>query len=273
MPTNVVEVLAAAETDIEDVALAIASDAYPGLQVARYREALDDMAAPLATEFAAADDETKLEALTDHVYDTLGFCGNEREYYDPRNSYLNDVIDRRTGIPITLSIVLMALGRRIGLCVEGVGFPGHFIVRVGGPGGVFVDAFDRGHVLPRGRLEDNLARIMPQGEGLVEGQLEVVGPRVMAVRILFNLQKIYERRGDYPRALVVCDRLVDVTDVAFHRRDRGQHALALGAWSLAIDDLSSYLDATTDPPDAEHVEELLARARQHVQADTVRLRQ
>jgi regulator of sirC expression with transglutaminase-like and TPR domain len=262
---NVVDVLNAAQPDIEDVALAIASDAYPALSSKGYRRKLDEMASPIVSRLAMCDDEAKLAGLTEHMYTTLGFRGNEEDYYDPRNSYLNDVIDRQRGIPITLSVIFMALSRRIGLAAEGIGFPGHFIVQVGGAQGPFVDAFDKGHVLPRSHLEGRLAEIMPEGEGLVERQLEAVGSRVMAVRMLFNLQKIYERRGDHARAMVICDRLVDITDAAFHRRDRGRHAMALGAWNTAIEDFSAYLDSTTQPPDHEQITGWIARVQRQEQ--------
>ncbi len=258
---SVVVVLNEAHPNIEDVALAISSDAYPGMSPDRYRRLLDGFVAPILPSIIHCDDETKLECITETMFDSLGFRGNEEDYYDPRNSYLNEVIDRRKGIPITMSVVFMALCRRVGLQAEGIGFPGHFLVQVGGEGGAFVDVFNEGHVLRRAHLEERLSRLMPEGEGLVQGQLEAVGQRVMAVRMLFNLQKIYERRGDHAHALVVCDRLVDIADAAFHRRDRGRHAMALGAWATAIDDFTAYLDATTNTSDRERVGELIDRAR------------
>jgi regulator of sirC expression with transglutaminase-like and TPR domain len=249
-----------AEAPIEDVALAIATDEYPGLDVDHYRGVLDAWAAQAQT---AVDAETdlphKLVAFARHVYRDLGFVGNEGDYYDPRNSFLNDVIERRTGIPITMAVVLMALGRRLGLQIEGVGFPGHFLVRAGGEGGLYLDPFNGGQVLDRADLLE-LARTVIGNPSIARGQLEPVDHRVIAVRMLFNLQQIYERRGDHPKALVVCDRLCDLTDAPFHLRDRGRHALALGANAAARDDFRRYLELASGAEDSEKVQEWLRRA-------------
>ena len=257
---SLLDVLGAEPTSVEEVAYEIAEDAYPGLDKSRYRALLDELAAPLRPRLAAARSEAERRAIfTDHVYGELGFHGNTDDYYDPRNSYLNEVIERRTGIPITLAVVLMALGRRLGLEVEGVGFPGHFLVRFGGPGGELLDPFSEGNVIDPEELARLAGRLI-EGERL-ETVLAPVGPRVIAIRMLFNLQHIFERRGDHARALVVCDRLCDITEAPFHRRDRGIHALALGAVGAAIDDLAAYLAAHPNADDRERVETLLHEAR------------
>lgn len=245
---------------IEAVALAIAADAYPGLRTRAYLAQLDEMAAPLAERLEGLDEEGRVEAFAAYVYDELGFHGNTDDYYDPRNSYLNEVLERRTGIPISLAVVLIALGRRVGLTVEGVGFPGHFIVRVGGDEGCFLDPFTEGQVLEREDLLEIARRALGEHRDLAPEQLEPVDTRSMAVRMLFNLQNIYERRGDHARALVVCDRLCEVSDAPFHLRDRGVHALALGAVAAAVEDLESYLEHAPDAADHDRIEELLARA-------------
>lgn len=245
---------------IEAVALAIAEDAYPGLRAATYISRLDDMAKGLAEHLEGTEGLERVEAFTDYVYGELGFQGNTDDYYDPRNSYLNDVLERRLGIPISLAVVLMALGRRVGLEVEGVGFPGHFIVRVGGEGGVFLDPFTDGQVLERDDLLEIARRALGEHRELAPEQLEPVDTRSMAVRMLFNLQNIYERRGDHARALVACDRLCEVSDAPFHLRDRGVHALALGAVAAAVEDLESYLEVAPEAADHDRIEELLAKA-------------
>jgi len=258
--SSVSEVIGAPAAAIEAVALAIAEDAYPKLRSRRYLSRLDEMAAPLASRLDGLGAAERIEAFTDYVYEELGFHGNTDDYYDPRNSYLNEVIDRRTGIPITLAVVLMALGRRVGLRVEGVGFPGHFIVRVGGEEGVYLDPFSEGQILEREDLLRLARRVLGEHGELAPEQLEPVEPRAMAIRILYNLQKIFERRGDHARALVVCDRLCDLTDVPFHQRDRGMHALALGATAAGVDDLEGYLERAPEAPDRDRIEELLAKA-------------
>jgi regulator of sirC expression with transglutaminase-like and TPR domain len=257
------EALAAQPPVIEDVALAIAADEYPHLDRARYRHALDDIA---ATVRARDGGGARLAVMVRHLYAELGFHGNETDYYDPRNSYLNDVIDRRTGIPISLAVVLMAVARRLDLQMEGIGFPGHFLVRFGGPGGAFLDPFHEGRVLGRAELERLAARHLERSGASFEGEelerhLEPVGAHAIAVRMLGNLKHVHEQRGDHARALVVCDRLFDLSGAVFFRRDRGLHALALGAHRSAEGDLEAYLHEQPNAPDAPNVRPLLERAR------------
>jgi regulator of sirC expression with transglutaminase-like and TPR domain len=251
-----IEAVEASPTIIEDVVLAIAADEYPGLRPARYHAMLDQLVEPIRTLVEQAPDDNKLSLLTEHVYGRLGFSGNADDYYDPRNSYLNQVLERRRGIPISLAVVLMALGRRLDLDIEGIGFPGHFLVRVGGPDGLFVDPFNEGRILEREDLEHLAERFLPE-VGIEGAQLSPVGPRTIAVRTLFNLQQIYERRADHARALVCCDRLVDLTDEPFHRRDRGTHAFALGAYAAARPDLEAYLERSGDAQDVAFIHEML----------------
>jgi regulator of sirC expression with transglutaminase-like and TPR domain len=170
------------------------------------------------------------------------------------------VLERRTGIPITLAVVLISLGRRLGFTIEGVGFPGHFLVRAGGEGGSYLDPFHEGKLLGRPDLEKLAERVLGDAR-LAHSQLEPVTARVMAVRMLFNLQQIYERRGDHARALLVCDRLVDVADAPFHRRDRGIHAFALGSHEVAQQDFEAYLETQSDADDAARILALLDKSR------------
>ena len=257
--SDLLRLLKSASPPVEEAALLIAADAYPGLDVAAYLGKLDEMAAPLLP-LASGGGPRLRDALVEQVYATLGFSGNEAAYYDPCNSYLNDVIDRRKGIPITLAVVLIALGRRVGLQVDGIGFPGHFLVRVGGPDGDYLDPFNEGRVLKRVDLFQLAQRFLGDQHQLVESQLQPAKIDVMVVRMLFNLQKIYERRGDHARALLACDRLVDISDAPFHRRDRGMHALALGAEEAAVEDLDRYLELAPGAEDAASVLGVLQRA-------------
>jgi regulator of sirC expression with transglutaminase-like and TPR domain len=260
--SSLIDAVEACPTIIEDMALAVASDEYPGLQVARYHRMLDELIEPIVGLVEQTpDDDAKLALLTEHIYGREGFRGNADDYYDPRNSYFNQVLERRQGIPISLAILLMALGRRLHLHIEGIGFPGHFLVRAGGVDGMFVDPFNEGRILERADLEQLAERFLPE-VGIAGAQLEPVDARTMAVRMLFNLQQIYEKRGDHARALVCCDRLVDLTDEPFHRRDRGMHAFALGAYGAAQPDFEAYLERCEGAGDAARVRELLAATKQ-----------
>lgn len=239
------------------LALAMARDVEPGLDEHAVLETLRTMADVVARRCAAdASDEQRAQALLDHVYGDLGFAGNEASYYDPRNSYLHEVLRRRLGIPITLAVVLIAVGRRAGMHVEGIAFPAHFLARLGS---VLIDPFE-GVVLDPPRLARLAVRTL--GNGAVRPEhLSATDERTMLVRMLLNLKHAYERRSEHARALVVADRLVDLTTSIVYRRDRGLHALALGAHQSAAADLEAYLAEVPNPPDASEVRRALARAK------------
>jgi regulator of sirC expression with transglutaminase-like and TPR domain len=247
---------------VELVALLIARDEYPRLDPDACMRALDEMAQPLCSEGTCgiAPGAIPHSRLAEHVYGTLGFRGNEQEYYDPRNSWLNEVIERRLGIPITLTVMLMAIGRRAGIVVEGIAFPGHFLARVGGEGGVYVDPFHGGRVLEPPALARLAERALGQGESLRSEALAPVGTRAIALRMLANLKAIHEQRRDHARALVVCDRMVDLGAPIEARRDRGLHALALGSLATGTSDLEAYLEAKPSAPDAEAIRGALTAA-------------
>ncbi len=250
------------DASIERIALGIARDEFPRLDVAASLAQLDDLAAPVAQRVARARTASaQAGVLGTYLHDECGFRGNEDDYYDPRNSYLNLVLERRLGIPITLAVVLIAVGRRLGLAIDGVGFPGHFLVRLGGDDGIFLDPFFRVRILSRPALENLARRALGHGAALRPEYLAPVGAHAFAIRMLTNLKAIYEARRDHARAMVVCDRIVDIADVPENRRDRGRNALALGALAAAADDLEHYLAQRSDAHDAEPLREALARAR------------
>jgi len=246
----------------EAAALLIARDARPGLDVGAHLARIDELAAPLAGLGDAGGPRDHAAGLTAHLHEALGFHGNADAYYEAQNSYLDVVLRRRTGIPITLSVVYAAVGRRAGVQVDGVGFPGHFLARVGGPDGVLIDPFHGGRVVEPPMLE-RLAERALGGPGRIRpGHLAPVGLRPLVVRMLLNLKHVHESQNDHAMALVVTDRLVDLTDAIGFRRDRGMHALALGANEQARDDLEAYLDHVgADAEDRGVIREALRRAR------------
>jgi regulator of sirC expression with transglutaminase-like and TPR domain len=199
------------------------------------------------------DAAAQARRLSEYVYGELGFAGDRETYDDPRNSYLDDVLSRRTGLPISLAVVLCALGRRAGVVVEGVGFPGHFLARVGGPGGVYVDPFHGGRLLDEPALARLARSFLGSVSALEAAHLAPVGTKAIAVRMLLNLKRAHEKRGDHGAALVVCDRLADLTGGVDFVRDRALHALALGARAQAAEDLGRYL---ADRPQARDAAEL-----------------
>jgi len=193
-------------------ALLIAAEVYEDLDVAACLRQLDDLAAEAAPGVDAGD--TPLERssrLLTFLSEECGFVGNQSDYYDPRNSFLNEVLDRRSGIPITLSIVYLEVARRLGLALCGVSFPGHFLLRYEGQGQeLYVDPFERGEFLVPGDLPARLSRLV--GEGQVQELMKKNGGRLpdsflaeaapveILMRMLTNLREIHLRRQDLQRA-------------------------------------------------------------------------
>ncbi len=250
------------EAPVERAALCIARDLDPTLRPGEIVNILDDYAVPVAEQITRGMTPSEQAAVVGtHVYDHLGFAGDEAEYYHPHNSLLHRVMDRRRGIPLSLAVVLMALCRRAGIEAEGIGFPGHFLVRIGGEAGVYVDPFFGGTILGEPELEGLAKRVMgPEGRPTPE-HLQPIGSRAMTVRMLLNLKGAYERAGDPARALLVCDRLVELSGHVEFVRARGMHALTLGAHAAAADDLGRYVahpGARRPDPEAH---EALRRAR------------
>jgi len=258
---SLVDAVRAESVSPEVAALLVARDARPRLDVAAQLAVIDELAAPLdGLGRSTKDPLDQAAALAAHLHGTLGFHGNESAYYDARNSYLDEVLRRRTGIPITLCVVYAAVGRRAGVAVDGVGFPGHFLARVGGPDGVLVDPFRQGQSLEKPALRQ-LARRVLGNRPLRPEHTASISLRPLVVRMLLNLKRVHENHSDHARAMVVADRLVDLTDSLVFRRDRGIHALALGAHAQAASDLEAYLaDAPADASDRGMVQAALKRA-------------
>jgi regulator of sirC expression with transglutaminase-like and TPR domain len=202
--------------ELDVAALLIGESECDVLDVAAYRGRLDDIAARAATAISAMDvaSETAARpwpaarAMAATLFGELGFRGNTVEYYDPRNSFLGEVIDRRVGIPITLSVLYLEIARRVGIPAVGVGFPGHFLVRVDGGSAapLIVDAFDGGAELGRPELATLLARTAGPGTELDDTMLEPVSKRTILTRMLTNLAGIYGRVGDLHRSLEILER-------------------------------------------------------------------
>ncbi|MFT3773632.1 MAG: transglutaminase-like domain-containing protein [Minicystis sp.] len=203
-----------AELDLAEAALLIAETEYPGLDVARYTRRLDDLGRGAQTAVARARpgneghlEEARIERMLRFVYEDAGFHGNGEDYYDPRNSFLNDVIDRRTGIPITLAIVLTEICKRAGIKANGVSFPGHFLVRSDTPrGAVLIDPFS-GRALSREEVRALYARVTGEDKEPPPRLFDPATKVQILVRMLNNLRGIYEQQGDNARLCAVLERI------------------------------------------------------------------
>lgn len=249
----------------EDVSLAegalwIAASEYPGLVIDDYLARLHDMAARLRSrlrpDIATAD---KLLALNHYLFDELGFSGNSEDFYDPRNSFLNEVIERRIGIPITLGVIYIEIGRRIGLGLHGVSFPGHFLVKCAlRDGMVVLDPYSRGLSLDAEELQQRLRAAGSPGDvddAILGHLLGAATNKEMLGRMLRNLKIIYFDRGDWLRALSACERVIALLpeDAGEEYRDRGNIYLKLECIRAALGDFGTYLRQRPGADDAESV--------------------
>jgi regulator of sirC expression with transglutaminase-like and TPR domain len=253
-----------ARIDLAHACLMIAQDAYPQLEVERYLGEIERMALRLRGRLQQDQGaEARIVALNQFLFDDLGYYGNTEDYYDPRNSYLNEVIERRTGIPLTLAILYMEIGRRIGLPLRGVSFPGHFLVRLRLRGGVLVlDPFSGGLPQSEGELRQRLQRVIPEGvadnlpvAGLPLDQfLEPASNRQILARMLRNLKGIY-READKPESMLdVLNRMLLVApEASGELRDRGIVYQRLECYRAALQDLKDYAEREPDAPDQDEV--------------------
>jgi regulator of sirC expression with transglutaminase-like and TPR domain len=250
--------------DLAHACLLIAQDAYPDLLVERYLGDIERMALRLRGRMPQTSaPEERVAALNQFLFEDLGFRGNTEAYYDPRNSYLNDVMDRKVGIPISLSVLYMAVGRRVGLPLEGVSFPGHFLVRLRMRAGVLVlDPFAAGAPQSEADLRERLQRVIPAGvtddvpvSALPLDQfLEAATNRQILARMLRNLKAIYRETDKPERMLEVLNRmLLVVPDAAAELRERGIVYQRLECYRAALKDLSDYVQRAPDAPDLDDV--------------------
>jgi regulator of sirC expression with transglutaminase-like and TPR domain len=253
------------DIDLGLAALHVARVEHPGLVPHDHLPRLDELAAQSGVR-DVADPLHALHRLREFLFDEVGFRGNRRDYYDPRNSCLNDVLDRKLGIPITLSLVMMEVGRRVGLRITGIGLPGHFVVSAEvGADRVLLDPFDGGTVLTREQAADVVTRAVGRPVKLAAPHFAVCSKREIIARMLQNLKGIYVTRADWAKALDVVDRLrlVDPGSPG-HLRDRGSIRVKLGDLRRAAADWESYLKTQPEADDADRVRQHLRRIRQEL---------
>src|SRR5262252_8918524 len=262
------EVVSREQFNLAEASLLVAQDAYPEVDVRGYLHRLDEIAAAIKKRLA--DDafaEQKVLALNYYLFNELRFSGNIDDYYDPRNSYLNEVMERRTGIPITLSIVYLEIGKRIGLNLKGISFPGHFLVKLTVKRGELVlDPFTGGEAQSESDLRQRLAQVLPSGkaeQAQLDRYLEPATPRQIIARVLRNLKNIYMQTGKLEQALSVMHRMLLVMPESSEElRDRGLVYHKLECFRPALSDLQNYLRRKPDAADASEIREKIVELRQ-----------
>ena len=254
------------EIDLAEAALLIAAEEYPDLDMAAYLTLLARMGEELRRRTRdARSAASALETLNHYLFDELGFAGNLEEYYDPRNSYLNEVLDRRTGIPISLSTVYMAVARHGGLPISGVGFPGHFLVKVASGGEeIVLDPFNRGAILTEADCQKLLDQATAGRARFSRELLRATGTKAILARMLTNLKGVYSATRQYAKALSCVERILLLTpDSVREIRDRGLLLAQMQRTEEAIRELTRYLKLTPAPEDADRVKEQVRALRMH----------
>lgn len=248
--------------DLAELAFHLARDEYPQVDVEAYLSELAGISHE-AANYIRGDLGARVNGLCRYLFHEMGFHGNNQNYYDPLNSYLNQVIDRRTGIPITLSIVVMAVAARTGLQVVGVGLPGHFVVKaIDGPAQILFDPFHGGRLLDPEQCETLVQRVTGVPFKASSRNLEAHPPGLIVARMLTNLKANYLREGDFARAARVIERIRQLNPHdMFEQRDLGISLLHAGQAGRAIDHLTAYLKAFPNGTDAENINTLLTRAK------------
>ena len=257
------EIAASADDTINlaEGALVIASEEYPGLDIGAYLVRLDEMGATLKRRLRAdISPADTIVALNRFVFEENGFTGNSADYYDARNSFLNEVLDRKRGIPITLAIVYIEIGQRIGLPLQGISFPGHFLVKCPlREGAVILDPYARGMSLG---LDELRKRVKALGSGteppdpVIANMLAAAGNKEILARMLRNLKAIYTHHKDWIKALSAADRIITIMPLcAEEYRDRGTIYVNLECFRAALFDLQAYLQMLPAAKDADTVRE------------------
>lgn len=252
------------EVDLARAALHVAREEYPQLPVEPHLVRLDQLAEEVRDRLA---DETAplvlFQELLRTLYERNGFRGNREAYYDPRNSFLCDVLDRRRGIPLTLGIVLLEVGWRLGLPLEGVNFPGHFLVRYAGEElRLLADPFEEGRIRFEDQAQELLDRVYGGTVRVRPGFLRRAGRREMLVRLLTNLKGVYLNIEDHGRALAAVERILVIHPTAPSEiRDRGHLLAQMGRSDEALEQLEWYLDSRPEAADAERIRALVDELR------------
>lgn len=251
--------------ELDSAALLIAAEEYPNLDVAEYLSLIDDFGEQArARDDSSADPLTRIMRLGHLLFDEFEFRGNAGNYYDARNSFLNDVIDRRIGIPITLSVVMIEVARRIGLRLFGVGMPGHFIVKyVDEEMEIFVDPFHGGRIVDEDRCRQMIEQMYSGQMPFHPSLLHSVTKKQILTRMLQNLKGIYSQAKDHFKTLGVVERALLISpESVIELRDRGLACFALGRYVEARADFENYLRREPQADDAARIKSLLTDLRQ-----------
>ncbi len=262
--------------NLVQAALLIASTQYPNLDMAYYTAQIDNFALRVRTELAlpapnllsALPEEIKIlqviDAMNKVLFEEEQFHGNRDDYYNPNNSFLNKVLEDHTGIPITLSLIYAEVGRRVGIQVDGIGMPYHFLVRCHSPRGfIYIDPYESGLLMSERSCRERIRQMAPHRIKFHSQWLEPFTHRHWLMRILNNVKRIYINQDNYQCALTMCDLLILLSPLlADQWRDRGLVHLQLKHYSRAIKDLKMYRELAPEASDCYEIFNHMKTARQ-----------
>ena len=248
-------------------ALLIAKEEYPNLDIEKYLDQIGDLTREAEPIVRAGEDTIeKVQLFSEFLFGQKGFDGNRDAFGDPRNSFLNDVLERRLGIPITLSVVYLEVGRRAGLNLFGVSFPSHFLVKaVDERGELIIDPFNGGAILDLEDISTRLKQIYGQPVELQPAMLKAVGGRHILARMLRNLKNIYASGADWPRSLAALDRILILEPrAADDILERAALFERLECFGAALEDFQSFLTQYANHPAADAAREAVVRLTRQV---------
>ena len=257
------------DISLAEAALLIAGHGYPDLNVAAYLSRIEELAYMLRLRIDEDDSvPERISALNQFLFGELGFAANSDDYYDPRNSFLNEVLERRTGIPITLSVIYMELGRKVGLPLQGVSFPGHFLVKCAVPeGAVVLDPYSGGISLGLPDLQKRLREVQggEVSRAIVAELLVSASNKEIIVRLLRNLKAIYLREQKLDKALPIMNWIIaTMPEQTPELRDRGMIYQELECPRAALTDFETYLQLSPGSDDAGDMRERIIELRKEV---------
>lgn len=250
------------QVDLLKSALYIALHEYPHLNIDDYLSRFDRLAFNIKKRLPIDRYPMKVvQVINNYLFKELQFTGNSRNYYDPKNSFINDVLDQRTGIPITLSVVYLEIAKRLNFPMVGIGLPGHFIIRPDFEDvGIYIDSFNEGEILFEQDCEKRLSQVHQHPIKLQPEFLQPINSLQILVRILTNLKYIYLNNLDYYKALGTVEWiLMIIPDNLREIRDRGLMNYQLEEWGQAKYDLEYYLSLIPQGDDADIIRQLLEK--------------
>lgn len=262
-----------ASLDLARAALLIAAEEYPALDIEQYLTRLAELAERVRQHLEVSrlppttkeEAQVTLSAINVVLFEQERLRGNRSDYHNPQNSFLNRVLERRLGIPLTLSLIYMEVGKHLGLQIAGIGMPFHFLVRcsIVGEEPLYIDPYEKGRFLSAQDCRQRLSRIFKNVQDFDPSWLEPLGARQILIRMLTNLKHIYIDRKDFHRALGTCDRILLLNPaLAIELRDRGVVNFHLKRYARALHDLKAYLELAPEAGDRAEIGQQIKIIRQ-----------